>query len=513
VKSVAEQPQPAFPKGPPQQAGKRKFQLPHHRINAHVRQLMEAEEDSLTRSTRALVYFLKLVRETWREIQEKNCTLRASALAYKSLVSLVPLAAIMLALLSMPALESKREEVMNKALDSFLPLPAGVAVPEEGAAGQPPVDESAESKAVRELARTRQNMKEFFTSNIHALAKRAAAVNSLGFLALFLIVLSLMYTVEETFNRIWGVPRGRPILSRVTSYTAALVWGSILLVASLSLSAIFRVESGRLGDALRHLAWFRQVIAFCMPMVISTAAFTALYCILPNTRVRLKPALGGAALAAVLWELAKVAFNLYVKYVVAKNQVYGTLGLIPVTFLWLYYTWLVVLFGASVSFTIQNYEDLTRKDERRRRGVRFRVYYAIRTAAAVAARFSRAEKTVVVDELAERLDIPEYAVRESLETLADKGILVSVAGELDAFVPARPLEKITVADILEAVSGETFHMPAVAADPTHERLQKLIGTVEGEIHGRLGALSLRDLAADEQASRAKWLESHGAAPA
>jgi membrane protein len=492
---------------------KKKLQLPHHRINARVQELLAADEDNLTRGKRALVYFLKLVRETWRELQEKSCTLRASALAYKTLVSLVPLAAIMLAMLSMPALESKREEVMNKALDAVLPLPTGVSMPAEGAGAAPPADESTENKAVRELAKTRQNMKEFVTDNIQTLAKRAAAVNSLGFLALFLIVLSLIYTVEETFNRIWGVPRGRPILSRVVSYTAALVWGAILLVISLSLSAMFRVESGRLGEVLRHLAWFRPVIAFMMPIVISTAAFTALYCILPYTRVRVKSALAGAALAAVLWELAKVGFNLYIKYVVAKNQVYGTLGLIPVIFLWLYYTWLVVLFGASVSFTVQNYVDLTRKHERRRRGERFRVYYAIRTAVAVAARFARGEKTVVVDELAERLDIPEYSVRESLETLAAKELLVAVAGELDTYLPGRPLDKISVASILNAVSGDTFRLPATAADQTHRKIEELLGGADQELRARLGAVTLRDLVDDEQASRAEWLAQHGGAPA
>jgi DNA-binding IscR family transcriptional regulator len=164
-----------------------------------------------------------------------------------------------------------------------------------------------------------------------------------------------------------------------------------------------------------------------------------------------------------------------------------------------------------VSFTIQDYEDLTRKEERRRRGVRFRMYYAIRTAAAVAARFARGEKTVVVDELAERLDIPEYAVRESLEALAAKGLLVPVAGELDAFLPGRPLDKISVASILDAVSGETFHLPAVAADQTHRRIEELLGGADQELRARLGAVTLRDLVDDEQASRAKWLEQHGGA--
>ncbi len=333
-----------------------------------------------------------------------------------------------------------------------------------------------------------------------------------SFVVLLLIVLSLMYTVEETFNRIWSVPRGRALLSRVISYTAVLFWAPILVAASLSLSAVSQIGTGSIGRVLQHLAWLKPLVAFFMPMLISTAAFTALYCILPNTRVRVKPALAGAALAAVLWALATLGFNLYVKYAVTKN-VYGALGLIPMIFLWFYYTWLVVLFGASVAFTVQNYEDLTRKHERRRRGARFRVYFAIRTAAAVAARFSRGEKTVVVDELSERLDIPEYAVRESLESLVAKSLLVPVAGELDTYVPGRPLDKISVASILDAVSGETFRLPASAADQTHRRIEALLGGADRELRERLGAVTLRELVDDEQASRAEWLARQGPAQA
>lgn len=486
---------------------KKKLLLPHHRLNARVKELLEAEEDGLTRGRRALVYFLKLVRETWRELQEKNCTLRASALAYKSLVSLVPIAAVMLAVLSMPALADKRERVLNKMLDKVMPVQSAPAAaePERAPAAAAP---AAADDSAGKLERKRAELKQTFTDEVNKLTKRAAAVGATSFVVLLLIVLSLMYTVEETFNRIWGVPRGRSLVSRAVNYTAVLFWAPILVAASLSLSsAATQAQSGRLGQILASVAWLKPVVVFFMPMVISTAALTALYVILPNTRVRLKPALAGAALAAALWELATLGFNLYVKYVVAKSPVYGALGLIPMTFLWFYYTWLVVLFGSSVSFTIQNYEDLTRKEERRRRGFKFRVYYAIRTAVAVAARFSRGESPAVVDELSERLDIPEYAVRESLSALAAKGLLVPVAAETDGFVPARPPESVTAADVVEAVSGEAFGLPGKIGDQTHERLAGLMAGAERELHGRLGALTLKELAADEEMSRRQWLES------
>ncbi len=517
---------------------KKKPKLPHHRLNARVRELLEADEDSLDRGKRALVYFLKLVRETWREVQEKNCTLRATALAYKSLISLVPVAAVVMAVLSSPALQSRRDQVIDQMLNYIIPVESGATVSARGgapagptggegaapapapapAAGSDPTSgagqesaagaDGAASEGGSAGAKGRVRIQAMIKGEISKLAKRAAAVGTISFVVLLLVVLSLMYTVEETFNIIWGVKHGRALMSRVVSYTAALFWGPVLVAASLSLSA-----TGQFSSFMQHLDGLRPVIAFVMPTLILAGTFMAMYVVLPNTRVRWKPALAGAALGAVLWQLATVGFNLYVKYVVVKNPVYGALGLIPMVFLWLYVTWVVVLFGASVTFTIQNYEDLTRKHERRRRGVRFRVYYAIRTAAAVAARFARGESTLVVDELSERLDIPEYAVRESLDALAGRGLLVPVTGELDTYLPARPLEKITVANILDAVSGDTFRLPAVSADQTHRRIENLLDGADQELRARLGGVSLRDLVDDEQASRSQWLEEHGGSPA
>jgi membrane protein len=504
---------------------KKMLRLPHHRFNARMRELMEAEEASLSRHWRAVAYFLKLVRETWREIQEKNCTLRASALAYKSLVSLVPVVAVLLAVLSLPTMEKKRDEVMEKLLNNILPVEDSVTIKEAGGAGPAREAEPDESPAAgppaapaappapgakgaeapgagAKLRERRTRIKDVFTSEVNKLAKRAGAVGTVGFLVLLGIVLSLMYTVEETFNRIWGVARGRSIVSRVVSYTAVLFWAPILLAASLSVSAFFQIETGRTGQILAHLAFLRPVIVFFMPMIIATAALTALYVILPNTKVRLKPALTGAALAAGLWELAVLGFNLYVKHVVAKNAVYGTLGLIPMIFLWLYVTWLVVLFGSSVSFTVQNYEDLTRKEERRRRGLQYRVYYAIRAAAAVAARFTRGEPGDVAEELSGRLDIPEYAVRESLDVLAAKGLLLPAAGgETDVYVPSRPLEAISVADILAATAGETFRLPPpLPGDAAGARLAALLSGADAQVARELATVTLRDLAADELAA-------------
>lgn len=482
---------------------------PRLKVHRRVRELLDAEPDSLTRTGRALAYFLKLIRETWRELQEKNCTLRASALAYKSLVTLVPLVAILMAMMSFPGLEARRDRVLDKVLNVILPVEEGATLLEPTGGPrrpEPPPDQEAgrpgagDQAVAHEIRARRTKMKDLFRARIQELAKRATAVSSIGFVILMLVVISLLSTVEQTFNRIWGAPRDRGWLARMVRYTALLFWGPILIAVSLSLSAAF--QTGLIGRLLeRHLAGFQEVVSFLLPVAVSTAAFTGLYCVLPNTRVRLRPALAGAVLAAVLWELAKVGFNLYVKHVVAGNPVYGSLGLIPMVFLWLYYSWLVILFGSSVSFTIQNFEDLTRKEERRRRGFRFRVYYAVRTLAAVAANYSRGRSATVVDELSERLDIPEYVVRESLDALAAGGLLVPVEGQMDAYLPSRPLERISVADALQAVAGEMLRLPDGPADPTHRRLAGILGEADARVAGSLGAVSFRDLAAEELSAR------------
>ena len=259
----------------------------------------------------------------WRvfvsEFQRDDILLRASALAYTTLAALVPIFAIVLAVLSGPAFQETRDKVIDQL--------AAAIVPESGPGWRAP-DGS-----------THANLKERFKAHIQALAERALTVGIFGFLLLVVTVGLVFQTIENAFNVIWRAATRRSFFIRVAIATALMFWGPVILAVSVSLT-----------EYLKALPFTGTYLA---PVLFTTAAFTAFYMIMPHTAVRFKCALAAGACAALCWELAKYAFVLYVTRIVSYHRVYGSLGLIPVLFLWVYWNWVVILSGAELSYVLQ----------------------------------------------------------------------------------------------------------------------------------------------------------------
>jgi len=149
----------------------------------------------------------------------------------------------------------------------------------------------------------------------------------------------------------------------------------------------------------------------------------------------------------------------------------------------------IVLFGAEISFTIQNFEDITRKEERRRRGTEGRTYYAVRTVLEICRRFAHAQGPQPADDLAERFDIPEYVVRGICAELDEKKKLTAVAGPERAVLPAKAVTARTGGEVVRAMEGEPLRpVPpdAPRGDAAYEILARVLRGAEGSLERSLG---------------------------
>src|SRR5690606_32385396 len=145
-----------------------------------------------------------------------------------------------------------------------------------------------------------------------------------------LFTVGLLYqTIEDTFNSIWRITSKRSIFMRIAIGTSMLFWGPIMLAVSVSLT--------------ERLSALPVLGNYVFPSVVTAAAFTIFYMLIPHARVRLRAALAGALVAALVWEVAKLLFLVYVNRVVSYSAVYGSLGLIPMLFLWVYVNWVIIL--------------------------------------------------------------------------------------------------------------------------------------------------------------------------
>ena len=179
---------------------------------------------------------------------------------------------------------------------------------------------------------------------------------------------SLMMSIEDAFNRIWRVATPRRTVARFLMYWTALSFGPLLVVAALAISsylfALPLIDQAQAGLELKTR--FLGVL----PFLIVWVALAMSYMLVPNRSIRVREAVIGAFVAALLFDLTKRGFALYVTQVPSYEKVYGTLAVVPIFLLWIYLSWLVVLLGASLTAAASAFE-FRRAHERLARGQEF----------------------------------------------------------------------------------------------------------------------------------------------
>jgi membrane protein len=281
---------------------------PKDRLPAHETEAVAAESPGLLANAQQLTHFVL------QRAGEKKLTQVASSLTFTTVLSLVPLLAIVLALFTAFPLFSDFRLALEDFLTASL-LPGAV------------------SQTVMQ-----------YLNQFAAQASRLTAVGSL-----FLIVTSIMLimTVDEALNDIWQVKRQRPFRSRILVYWAIISMGPILAGATLWTTSLVARESldymSGMSDAVG------VALSFLIPLVVSGVAFTALFVAVPNRRVLRKDALIGGFGVAIILEFMKAGFGYYLARFPSYTVIYGAFATLPIFLLWLYLSWLVILVGATVA--------------------------------------------------------------------------------------------------------------------------------------------------------------------
>lgn len=260
------------------------------------------------------------LRFTLTRFLEDRCTQAAGALAYTSVFALVPLTAAILGILAaFPVFGEWRSQLTAFIFSNFVP-----------AAGD--------------------TVQEYVTQ----FADNASKATAIGVLVLLFSAVALMMSIEDAFNRIWRVQAGRRPVSRFVIYWTALTLGPLLLVAALAISSyLFALP---FIDAAEAQFSLRARVLGLLPFLIVWTALVAAFVVIPNREVRLRHAVVGALIAAVLFDLAKRGFAYYVTDLASYQKVYGALAMVPIFFFWIYLSWLIVLLGASITASLSAFD-------------------------------------------------------------------------------------------------------------------------------------------------------------
>ena len=192
---------------------------------------------------------------------------------------------------------------------------------------------------------------ETIKEHIGAFTGNANKMTAMGIGFLIVVALFLIRNVDATLNRIWRTQKKRPVVISFAVYWMVLTLGPVLLGASLGVTS-YIVSLATYAD--EGIPGFCGFLLGLLPYVISTAGFMLIYTIVPNIRVPIKASLPGAMFAALLFELSKKGFAAYVSNFPSYEVIYGALATIPILFVWVYLSWIVVLLGAEFTVALQH---------------------------------------------------------------------------------------------------------------------------------------------------------------
>ena len=399
-----------------------------------------------------------------RSFVRNRCPVRAAALSYTTLLALIPLLAVAISVTS-SLLKNEGEEKIYEVIDKFVsnvmppatfntnsaaptlslsPIMTVALAPTNSAAATNavalPEGDTRVDAAQKDAAR---HIHEFIQNT------RSGALGVIGMLLLVYVAIQMLASIESTFNDIWGVTHGRNWLWRIVLYWTTITLGPLLIAGALGLAGGSQFQTTRI--LVGKMPFVGEVVFQFLPLVVLWLAFALIYLLVPNTKVRFGAALIGGIVGGSLWHLNNVFGFLYVSRVVTNSQIYGKLGLVPVFMIGLYFSWVILLFGAQVAYAWQNRQSYLQDKFVENVNQRGREFIALRLMTLVSGRFQRGEPAATLQQISAELGIPTKLAQQVLQPLLTARLVTETASGEHAYLPARPLDSITAHHVLRAV--------------------------------------------------------------
>jgi membrane protein len=373
--------------------------------------------------------------------------LRATALAYATLFSLVPLLAIAVsittAVLSQKG-EDKTKEYLRSMVDYVAPQlqllrkasdPKATAEKEASDLlnGQKP-------PAQKEADDVRQEVVDKIYGFIQNVQPGTLTIT--GMVGLIAVAILLLTNIENTFNDIWGITQGRSWFKRVVQYWATISLGPIVLSLIIYLAGTSLKQSSLTG--------IPYLTTKILPFLVVSCAFALFYKLMPNTEVHWNAAAVGGLVGGCLWLLLNIANAMNMSKVVSMSAIYGSaMAVLPIFLLGLYFSWLILLFGAQVSYAYQNRQVYVQEKQAESVSQKAREYVALRIMTLLAQRFEAGTKPPTLLEIGTELGVPTRLVGRIVQPLITAQLAVEIGGKEVAYAPARPVETITCEDVID----------------------------------------------------------------
>lgn len=365
------------------------------------------------------VTHLRIFLLAFRGFNEDKCQLRASALTFYSLLSIVPVLAMAFGI----AKGFGFEKLLEKQLVEKMP-------------GQQEVISQVIGFAQTFLENT-----------------KGGVIAGVGVALLFWTIIKVLGNIEESFNDIWGIKKGRSLGRKFSDYLSIMLICPILFIMSSSVTVVVTSQVTMLIEKLSFLGPMGGLILMTLkllPYVVMWVLFVFVYIFMPNTKVNFKAGLMGGIIAGTIYQVIQWVYITFQIGVSNFGAIYGSFAALPLFLVWLQTSWLIVLLGAEISFAEQNVDTYEFEPDSLKASHAFKRLLALSIAQLCVRRFDAAEPPLTGNRIADELEMPIRLVRQLLFELTEAGILSEVKlddGKVIAYQPARDIQDLTIHSI------------------------------------------------------------------
>jgi len=407
-------------------------------------------------SRRKLFLFkqLRIIILAARGFIRDRVQIRASALTFYSLISLIPLVAIAFAIAKGFGLDQNLEQILTNFISRIKIL-----------------DSQTQHEILNWLVSLATNaIKE----------TRGGYLAGVGVLILFWSVMSLLDNIENSFNNIWQIKTPRPWHRKFTDYITIMLIAPVFLILSGSITVFIGTDLANFIERARILDRFKPVISFLVrfsPYFLSWITLTILFIIMPNTKVKFFPALISGIIAGTIVQLLRWLY-IDLQFGISKlSTIYGGFVAFPLFILWLQSNWIIVLLGAELSFANQNVsryefesEALNISNYQKRALVLMILHLIVRN-------FSAGEKPLSAEDIAGKLKMPVRLVRDILQDLNSVDLVSAIhinEHKESLYQPALDINKITVSSVLSKLDKKGIEHKMIVKNKDYDRVVAML---------------------------------------
>lgn len=388
---------------------------------------------------------LRIMTLAIKGFNEDKCVVKASALTFYIMFALVPVLALLFAISEGFGLRKKLQEDLLHDFSSY-----------------------------KEILSQAFDFANKMLQTVHG-----GFLAVVGAILIVYTVLKLLSSIEDSFNEIWQIKKGRTLLRRITDYVAITLFAPLFVLISSSITIFLSTEIG----AVENVAWLSKVdfifklLLKIFSLLLVGGLFTFLFMALPNTKVKFKAAFIAGIVSAVFFEILQWAYIGFQIGAAKYNAVYGSFAALPLFLIWIQYSWFIVLFGAELAFAYQNVDHYELESEIKNISPRYKRVISLLVANLVVKNFTEGQKPLTADQIANKLDMPVRLARIIATDFIDTGIFTEVKTEREkdvAYSPGVSENQLTVRYILNKIDTKGVNDMPIHSSHELETIHKLM---------------------------------------